>query len=227
MSIATISSIVNNFSNKPMISRPTSMSTPVQRKQVSRHGPGVLNGEDSQDLALYWDNEDDSFEVPDFHFDWGVAAKEKSTLEAGTSSSIAALSLEDFDHHSSDAKSVRDTPPSQSGHSNQSSTTSSHILSLTDASTASTSSLVPTPPSDNVPLGSRAATRSDITGGSGQSSKSYSSRRFQRVVSAPIARGKHEENKHELDLDDLSVRLFCGQGLLYSYWQARRRRVIR
>jgi hypothetical protein len=120
---------------------------------------------EKEDLdKLTWENEDESFEVPDFHFDWGVAKEKTREMQR-----LEALSL--------------GTPPPRPP-SGQSSASSGHLL--TDASTATASSFIPTPPGT---LGST----SSGSGGSNGIRRSYGARSFQRVVSAPLAR-KHEED---------------------------------
>jgi serine/threonine-protein kinase TTK/MPS1 len=112
------------------------------------------------------------------------------------------------------------TPP-QYGHrqpgSAQSSGSSARVVSLTDASTASASSMVPTPPYAASHL-SRASLSSHHSGGSGSGNsgdrplgRTYSSRPFQRHVSAPIDRNRLS-GENSKDNDDVSVMIFSARG---------------
>lgn len=166
---------------------------------------------------LYWDNEDESFEVPDFHFDWGVAKeKTKMEMDVGLEDGLRSLGLDAVPLGKSAGQpdpigsKTDTTPPSRGPHSAQSSTSSAHVMSMTDASTASASSLLPTPPNP----GETAITRSissqdsESSGSSGgQPGRTYASRSFQRVVSAPLARQRYEGELPHTGLDDISVRM--------------------
>lgn len=127
---------------------------------------------------------DDSMEVqvPDFHFDWGV---DKEPQPPRPASGLRTLTLGRTRSHQ--------TPSPQATVSAHSSASSGHVLGLTDASTASGSSLVPTPP-QGATLGS----------GFSPTGRPTSARRFQRVVSAPIARpaqAREEEEEVSLGLE--------------------------
>jgi hypothetical protein len=126
---------------------------------------------------------DDSMEVqvPDFHFDWGVD-KEPQSQPPRPPSGLRALTL--------GRKRSQQTPSPQATVSAHSSASSGHVMGLTDASTVSGSSLVPTPPQG-----------AGMSLGSGFSPTgrpaSASARRFQRVVSAPIARQAQTQLQEE------------------------------
>jgi serine/threonine-protein kinase TTK/MPS1 len=154
---------------------------------------------------------------PQFHFDWenetdkqdvgdqargavnGRSRKEPvDKVEAG----LARLGL----GHVPKSRSTSDyrysaTPPGSSSISAHSSASSAHLL--TDASTASGSSLVPTPP-NGAPLHSRSAS-SHVSGSggsdAGRTGKVYGGRQFQRVVSAPLTRSREGQS----EVDDISV----------------------
>lgn len=148
---------------------------------------------------LKLEGEDESFEVevPNFHFDWGVVTEDKAT-EKKTNSVISSVR---GGQGWSPAIDNLNTPPSGPARTSSpalSSASSGHLLGLTDASTVSGSSLVPTPPYAS--LGRGYLPR--ISGGSDESKQSERIRRFQRVVSAPVARssnGMKENESGELD----------------------------
>lgn len=123
--------------------------------------------------------DEDSLEFvnPDFHYPWlAVDATSKSESESKPPSS-----------RSRDPYVPAASTPPPLTHSAHSSASSARALSLTDASTASASSLAPTPP-DNV-----RSSLSGSTSGSTDRPKVYGARRFQRVVSAPVSRPAEAE----------------------------------
>jgi serine/threonine-protein kinase TTK/MPS1 len=137
-----------------------------------------------QDInKLYLDNEDDSFEVPDFHFDWGVT-KERIRAEEALSAAGGALGRLQLE----EAIGRGQTPPTSSGPlgqstplgptiSTHSSASSVHVMGLTDASTAA--------------ISNRSLSSQVDSGGSSSSSikpRMYGGRTFHRVVSAPLDR---------------------------------------
>ncbi|WVR09171.1 hypothetical protein IAU60_006233 [Kwoniella sp. DSM 27419] len=149
-----------------------------------------------------WANDDDSIEVevPDFYYDWGVEkdtkANSKSTDERrGAAAPAATLTASADQHARSESLSspvhvpprLKATPPSRDIHSSRSSMSSANILSLTDASTASASSMVPTPPGSSGSVESHLISRNTpAESSSAGSGRMYGSRRYQRVVSAPV-----------------------------------------
>lgn len=148
------------------------------------------------DLKL--ESEDESFEVqvPDFHFDWGVVTDDKATSseeKQGSVSRVSALIGRKEDRRwassaSSDLNNLNTPPSARAASPAYSSASSAHIMGLTDASTVSGSSLVPTPPYAP-PLGRNYPPRiSGASDGDGSAQPSERVRRFQRVVSAPVAR---------------------------------------
>lgn len=180
------------------------------------------------DLATTFDNlkletGDESFEVqvPDFHFDWGVVTDEKAatiTIEENTRVSVLdgrnnnhRFAKPGQGHHdqrwmTSSSSDALNTPPSVSGRTGSpaySSASSAHIMGLTDASTVSGSSLVPTPP--YVPLGRGYLPRTSGASDGDGSAQPERVRRFQRVVSAPVARmspaplGSIDRSSREMD----------------------------
>ncbi len=155
---------------------------------------------------LYWNDEDESFEVPDFHFDWGVIKDKTKTEDDARGSSLSSLRISSrkIDKHTTPP--VNNTTPISQTRSGPSSASSAQILSLTDASTASASSLIPTPPAEGISLGGRSSS-SHVSGGSksgdlGSLGRSYGTRTFQRVVSAPLARSRVEETPYRRDSSD-------------------------
>lgn len=196
-------------------------------RQYSRR-PGADEAGPSHSGALegiYWDNEDDSFEVPDFHFDWGVA-KEKTRTEMGMGSDngLDRLHISQTTHKATSqiedrypARTKTDTPsPMRHPNSAQSSASSAHVMSLTDASTASSSSLFPTPPNPILPMDARSLlSRTSEAGGSGSGrpGRTYGVRGFQRVVSAPLTHQKYEARGIGAASDDISVS--CAKPLQY------------
>ena len=206
--------------NHPRINSARAFTSSSSHHTPHRSTARRANENDAAGLdELYWDNEDDSFEVPDFHFDWGVA-KEKEKIRAemgsGVEDNLQALVLDQTGkgivRHlppSVPYPGKNDgTPPSRLPHSPQSSASSGHILSLTDASSASASSLFPTPPNPSVPTKSHSAS-SQASGSSDSSSgrpgRTYGGRSFQRVVSAPLTRQRCEDGHQRADTDDKSV----------------------
>ena len=171
--------------------------------------------------GFHWDIEDESFEVqvPDFHFDWGVAKEKTSTdMKCGLESRLEDLNLVRISgppsRHTQESDAIpllaNATPPLRYTHSEHSSASSAHLMSLTDSSSASASSLFPTPPNSGALLPSRSVSsrESDIGGGdSGRGRRVYGARSFQRVVSAPLTRQKYESEAIGLSADDTSVSL--------------------
>ncbi|WWD21061.1 hypothetical protein CI109_105542 [Kwoniella shandongensis] len=133
-------------------------------------------------------------ELPSFNFDWALdkEAKSKTGPEAATEL-MSSLSIKSVASGSVSPPPSSSTPPPRHSHSARSSLSSAHITSLTDASTASASSLVPTPPGSGISQSGRSMSSQNIdSGGSGSSGRMYGGRRFQRVVSAPLSRPKPE-----------------------------------
>lgn len=166
---------------------------------------------------LFWDNEDDSFEVPDFHFDWGVAKEKTWTdMRSGIGDGLSNLGSTGKESTGARKSTARNTitprtdttPPSRAPPSTQSSSSSAHIMSLTDTSTASTTSLLPTPPNSSGSENSRSASsQGSASGGTGgaRTGRIYASRNFQRVVSAPLTRQTNDIDTLDTRVDDIDV----------------------
>lgn len=80
------------------LGRSLSMSTPIRFDPKSID----LGGKSAKEIEnLYWGGADDeSFEVPDFHFDWGVVKPAEGTTSAAstnTPSSVAVITPESGD----------------------------------------------------------------------------------------------------------------------------------
>ena len=188
-----------------------------RRPSADENGPNSGKGVE----GLYWDNEDESFEVPDFHFDWGVTKEKEKTstnMNMGLESRLEDLNLVQIvvpalrQSQESDVISVlaNATPPLRYAHSERSSASSARVMSFDDASKASASTPLPTPPNSSAPLASRSmSSRQPDTGGSGsgQSGRMYGARNFQRVVSAPLTRQKYEFEGINSSADDTNVSL--------------------
>ena len=196
----------------------TRRQTPMATEAAALGGGDLFGGDGTATVVtpLEWINDEDSFEVPDFHFDWGV------TKEKVETSSTKALSkhLASLDINRASSKAVGstatppqlknrygtvNTPPLKVTSSAQSSASSAHILSLTDASTASASSMVPTPPNLTSATSSRSLT-SLVQEPEAGPSRPYGARTFQRVVSAPLTRRREDNSTHVLDRHDVSVK---------------------
>jgi serine/threonine-protein kinase TTK/MPS1 len=152
------------------------------------------------------ENEDDSFEVPDFHFDWGVSkekAKADGARELQEQMGILQLDRLRVPREQTPPYTAPDThsTPQQPSGSAQSSASSIHVLALTDASTAFGSSLVPTPPGMEMPPLDRYSSLHQNAGSSGSSAagRTYGGRSFHRVVSAPLARPRPSEEMADHD----------------------------
>ncbi|ORY26275.1 hypothetical protein BCR39DRAFT_541804 [Naematelia encephala] len=151
---------------------------------------------------LFWEN-DDSFEVPDFHFDWGVA---KDNKEKPVDRGLRTLRLETrvVRDESPLSSGAGNTPSSQGTQSMQSSASSGHILSSTNASATSSASLAPSPPhgerSFRHPTSPSRAGQLDR---GGEQSNPRSNRAFNRVVSAPLSRASRYSGHS--DVVDLSA----------------------
>jgi serine/threonine-protein kinase TTK/MPS1 len=170
----------------------------------------------SDRLQDLWENEDESFEIPDFHFDWGIKKDKvpQSISVNGISSSFSKLRLSQARQTSlseSTYGNPKPTPPAastpQSAHSSAS---SARIAGLTDASTASASSLVPTPPSASFSHSARSISRSGDEAGS---QAPIFGRQFQRVVSAPITRSRYESLEAPMVGDEADVSTSQGRVL--------------
>ncbi|WWC73223.1 uncharacterized protein I206_107189 [Kwoniella pini CBS 10737] len=198
---------------------PAGLSNPRQllkRSPLASLDPIMSSSNKSGELSIF--NEiDDSFEVevPDFHFDWKLdkdkvsAEKSASASRKSPSTHFASMSISESSNRPSSlsppshvsviSAASRATPPPRSSHSARSSLSSAQVTSLTDASTASGSSLAPTPPGSGFSIGTRSASSHGLdsggsASGSGGSQRIYGAggRKFQRVVSAPIGRSKYE-----------------------------------
>lgn len=185
------------------------------------------------------EDEDDDVQVPDFHYRW-ISEEEKEKLKAkadrskspntaapppppqqSTTSSRSMLSslgrptgsARSYSHSSVNE---HHTPPHQYGRpaqtgSAQSSSSSKRVASLTDASTASASSMVPTPPyaashHSRTSLSSQGSGSGGVNSGDRPAARTYSSRPFQRHVSAPVARREppdRESQSHSKDSDEV------------------------
>jgi hypothetical protein len=213
--------VTSNLANLP---KPATMETPKHQIAYRSALSSVVSSDPMWEDEILEDDMDDDPPPPDFHFEWksDEEKNEKETpnrptmtsqvdrrgeqghIKAGRTSNIALgrpngppRTHSAMSNHGSDAQ----TPPqgygngSGSGFSARSSTSSVRVASLTDASTVSASSMVPTPPSALGHL-SRASMSShgSGSGGSGGSGdrplgRTYggnSSRTFQRHVSAPL-----------------------------------------
>ena len=183
----------------------------------SRPNPPIPQPEGIE--GLYWDNEDDSFEVPDFHFDWGMS-KEKSTSPSGAPKALhnqvkPSISLPDHSERPSPpdhALQKHGTPASHSGQSASSSASSDHLLSRTDASSFSSSSPAPTPPGSLISRSLSGYRLEDGSGGivCGREPKTIGTRNFQRVVSAPISAQVNSESNAAVDESQASHRQLKG-----------------
>lgn len=159
----------------------------------------------------------------DVNTDFGPHITDSSSQKGSTTSRTTSLhSLgrptgppRSYSNSSVAEHSAHNTPP-QYGHrlpgSAQSSSSSARVASLTDASTASGSSMVPTPPYAPSHL-SRSSLSSHGSGGSGSGGsgdrplgRTYSSRPFQRHVSAPIDRSRLSGETSK-DNEDVSHRV--------------------
>ncbi|WWC91347.1 uncharacterized protein L201_006290 [Kwoniella dendrophila CBS 6074] len=179
-------------------------------------------------LKNLWNEDDESFEVqvPDFHFDWGVDKGLKETDNTSTDAApIQRFSSLDISKKipsrptslsppasqpGSSFSQAKATPPPRYNKSARSSLSSVNAAALTDASTASGSSLVPTPPGIGFSSGTRSISSQNLdSGGSGTggSGRIYGGgRKFQRVVSAPITRSKlDQEDNAMLTVGDASI----------------------
>ncbi|KAL7421178.1 Serine/threonine kinase mps1 [Cryptotrichosporon argae] len=144
------------------------------------HAPAADNLEQLFD----GDDADESFEMPEFHFDWGLAKEKRSSKEVSLSSSkgdkldaLAALSI----GRPASTASAGVTPPSQAAYSAnsgsaQSSASSARQSTLASVSTAGTSPLMSSPPADGEHM--------------------LSARTLGRVVSASV-RGRSEDAVEE------------------------------
>ncbi|WRT68921.1 uncharacterized protein IL334_005903 [Kwoniella shivajii] len=206
---------------------PSNFHRDQPRKPLRPLQQSLSSSSSKADVDNLWNQDDESFEVqvPDFHFDWGV---EKGIPEAKTESAqhvpfakFSSLSIKSNPSRLSSisppgpsiapiSTSARSTPPPRLTHSARSSLSSAHVSSLTDASTASASSLAPTPPgsglSVEVPSAFSHNLEADGSGngsgsgsGSGGSGRIYGGgRKFQRVVSAPITRQRPNDDEYGL-----------------------------
>ena len=183
----------------------TMLSAP---RQADSNGAGGLEG--------LWDNEDDSLKIPDFHFDWGVA-KDKTTTEMGLDieSALGALNItqtavkasRNIRLSTSTSTKTGTTPPLQT-HSAQSSISSVHVMSITDTSSATASSLFPSPSNPSIPMNSRSlSSHGSESGGSdnGRQGRTYGQRNFQRIASAPLTRQTYAGPDASAVLEDISV----------------------
>lgn len=145
-----------------------------------------------------WGNEDESFEVPNFHFDWGVV-KDKSApdhMEQSRKSSprsqrsVATKSLGNQERLASHHRTYSQTPPSNPSISGSSSVSSNErpenftghrMISWGDS---------PAEPAARTGLrtGSDVELAASTSGNSAGAGRMYGGRTFQRVVSAPLAR---------------------------------------
>lgn len=182
-------------------------------------GGDMLRGDGTATVItpLEWINDEDSFEMPDFHFDWGVTKEKAQTSAAKVlSKQLASLDINRVSTKALISSATTTTPPQAKGRyatintpplkgasSAQSSASSAHILSLTDASTASASSMVPTPPNLASATSSRSLA-SFVQEPEAGPSRPYGTRPFQRVVSAPLTRRREDIPTHALDRHDLS-----------------------
>jgi hypothetical protein len=234
----------SQLANRP---KPAPMETP--KHQIASRSASALASLVSADPLWgdeMIEDDDIELEVPDFHFDydWDAEEKKKASLELGGGDAkakatesgkggVSSIALGRpsgpprtysglSDHRPGNGQSSDTHTPPQgygSGFSNHSSTSSARVASLTDASTTSASSMVPTPPSALRHL-SRASLSSHGSGnGSGSGSggsgdrplgKTYggsSSRTFQRHVSAPLNRNWPAKERNDLpgETEEVSV----------------------
>ncbi|OCF72575.1 TTK protein kinase [Kwoniella mangroviensis CBS 8886] len=193
-----------------------------RRKPLQQIGPVMSAALNDGGLKELWNDDEDSLEVqvPDFHFDWELEKGNKGIGQASENeppvSRFSSLSLGKINSRpnslspppagilSSSSTNTRTTPPPRNIHSARSSLSSVQVASLTDASTATGSPLIPTPPGSGFSSGTRSSSSHHLdSGGSGSGSGSSSriyggSRRFQRVVSAPVTRQKYEGDDNEM-----------------------------
>nr|XP_019047916.1 TTK protein kinase [Kwoniella bestiolae CBS 10118]OCF26846.1 TTK protein kinase [Kwoniella bestiolae CBS 10118] len=191
-----------------------------RRKPLQQIDPSMSASINNGQLNSLWNEDDESFEVqvPDFNFDWklekGGKGKGKSnpTVDEPPVSRFSSISLGKTKSRPSSlsppppelasSNHARATPPPRQSQSARSSLSSVQVASLTDASTASASSLVPTPPGSGFSSGVRSSSSQHLdSGGSGSGSGSSgriygAGRRFQRVVSAPVTRQKYESEEN-------------------------------
>ena len=158
-----------------------------------------------------WGNEDESFEVPKFHFDWGVTkdrsasdseAHLKSRMATDSSPTVARL-LSTKDRILSHHRAYSQTPPSNPSLSEPSSAAS---IVHSDKSMSSSHKASPSYGSDADLIGSaksrqfyRAGDEQAGSNGNGTAGRSYGTRTFQRVVSAPVA-GAQAISAHQYEV---------------------------
>lgn len=72
------------------LGRSLSMSTPIRFDPKSID----LGGKSAKEIEnLYWGGADESFEVPDFHFDWGVVKPADGTTAAASTTTTTPSSV--------------------------------------------------------------------------------------------------------------------------------------
>jgi serine/threonine-protein kinase TTK/MPS1 len=184
----------------------TTMSSSAVSSMLTARGSSVGGAPDASSRNsrlppnlddLDWDKEDEeSFEVPDFHFDWGVA-KEKPQADPGGGKEHPGKIDRAVNRHLAQSRTVQQsrpssqTPPSALSHSTVASASTSHLLESRQAS----SSPRDAPGSNAIVFDGSGSTRFRSTSiaedmasssGSGGSGRIYGARSFQRVVSAPV-----------------------------------------
>ncbi|KAK1922453.1 kinase-like domain-containing protein [Papiliotrema laurentii] len=184
----------------------TTMSSSAVSSMLTARGSSVGGAPDASSRNsrlppnlddLDWDKEDEeSFEVPDFHFDWGVA-KEKPQADPGGGNEHPGKIDRAVNRHLAQSRTVQQsrpssqTPPSALSHSTVASASTSHLLESRQAS----SSPRDAPGSNAIVFDGSGSTRFRSTSiaedmasssGSGGSGRIYGARSFQRVVSAPV-----------------------------------------
>ncbi|KAK4686898.1 serine/threonine-protein kinase TTK/MPS1, partial [Tremellales sp. Uapishka_1] len=201
--------------NEPLSSRPRHLATQSLPYNLTHKTPPRSStfypseaGTQEDIEKLYWDNADESFELPDFHYDWETSKGKKPEVEAVAreTSRLAEVSLNRFPNtlRRSPSHPAAGTPPSRTTPSAQSSASSAHVMSLTDGSSVSASSFVPTPPNAGILVEGRSVSSQGSGGsGSGGTGRSYGgARKFQRVVSAPLTRQRYEEERYKAGGDE-------------------------
>jgi len=174
----------------------------------SRHVP--LSSLDNDPAATFgdmdWAKEDDSFEVPNFHFDWGVAKEKTSTSTTShigrrpstrDQSSVMGKVARVPEGNVTNLPAISHTPPSTLWTSGPSSAGSSQHRDRSSSSDHKSSSSYDSPAElaamARLRSSSHVANESSDSGGSGTGGRMYGARTFQRVVSAPLTRS-HLDN---------------------------------
>ena len=178
---------------------------------------------------LYGGDEEESFEVevPDFHFDWGVAKEKTSTeVKIGVEKDMEGLNIlqddasraeTDYKHENEHHRNHTSTPSRPPRPIRSSTSSVNEIPHISDTSNGSTSTaqLSPPPYLDDFNRGGSSSRAQSLEGymvesessSSGESrfARTYASRNFQRVVSAPVSRPKDDSQNLMVNINEMSV----------------------